>query len=145
MEGMAKRIAAGEDLQTVYLEETGIDLNDFPEEYDALQKATPGTNLEYESALAYPISSQAMIGWTTIGHTGVDINTYRFGVDIPKIRGVIQNFKIGKILAETMGLVDAMVEINKGFETWEINMNATMHEEPTRSVFHEDNYNWFHG
>ena len=139
LEGIATRIKNGEDLQEVYLEETGIDLNDFPKEYAALSEATPATNLEYESALGFPLSSEAMIGWTTIGHTGVDINTYRFGVDIPKIRGVMQNYKIGEVLAQTMGLVDAMESLNKGFESWEVNMNATQHNSPTKrvTIYHE--------
>ena len=128
----------GEDLETVYLQETGIDLEkDNPEVYEELMEVTPGMSLQYQSALSFPLTSEALIGWTTIGHTGIDINIYQMGIQIPSIKGVLQNYKIGEMLAETMGLVETLVEINDEYQTWVYNVSDSRRGEEG-AVYHED-------
>lgn len=49
------------------------------------------------------ISRRAGIGWTTGGHTGVDVNLYAFGPESERFRGNLDNADIGKTLLEMLG------------------------------------------
>jgi alkaline phosphatase len=61
------------------------------------------------------ISQRARIGWSTHGHSAVDVNVYSSGgPGTEKIRGNVENTDIGKFLAEYLGVdVD---EITKELE-----------------------------
>jgi len=50
------------------------------------------------------ISRRAGLGWSTSGHTGVDVNLYAFGPGALRFRGNQDNTVVGRRLAETMRL-----------------------------------------
>lgn len=65
------------------------------------KKITPRKRLMYW--LGERISREALIGWTTYAHTGVDINLYAFGPDSEKFRGNHNNTAVARIIADVMG------------------------------------------
>lgn len=67
--------------------------------------------------LAAVLSYRAVIGWTTHGHTGIDVNLYAFGPGVDVLRGVNQNVEIGAFVESTLGVNLAMLtpEIQKRF------------------------------
>ena len=64
-----------------------------------------GTNGTWSrQALADMISKRARIGWTTGGHTAVDVNVYAFGPGSDLFRGHHDNTRIGIHLARLMNV-----------------------------------------
>ncbi|KAI3661196.1 hypothetical protein MP638_005633 [Amoeboaphelidium occidentale] len=71
------------------------------------------TYTELVWALGKIVSDRAMIGWSTHGHTGVDVNLYGYaGSKYPHvlnpIRGNVENTDIGKFLREYLSLDESM-------------------------------------
>jgi alkaline phosphatase len=50
------------------------------------------------------ISQRAGLGWTTHGHTGVDVGLYAFGPGAEPFRGVLTNDAVGRLVAAALGL-----------------------------------------
>ncbi|KAJ1913447.1 vacuolar alkaline phosphatase [Tieghemiomyces parasiticus] len=55
-------------------------------------------------ALALLISRRAQVGWSTHGHSGVDVNVYAHGVGAESLRGNRDNTDIGKHIARVLNL-----------------------------------------
>lgn len=53
-------------------------------------------------AISDIIERRAVIGWTTRGHTAVDVNLYAYGPGSEHFRGNIDNTRVGEILAMLM-------------------------------------------
>lgn len=97
--------------QTV-LEYANIELTD--KEYELLQYSINIAENEervLRTVLGSIISSRAFIGWTTPGHTGVDVNLYSYGLRPAGLGGVIQNIEVGNLLWAEMDFIDTMNEI----------------------------------
>lgn len=54
--------------------------------------------------LGHLISKRAGLGWTTKGHTGVDVGLYAFGPGAEPFRGVLTNDAVGRLVAAALGL-----------------------------------------
>ncbi|KAF9189225.1 hypothetical protein BGZ51_009748 [Haplosporangium sp. Z 767] len=54
--------------------------------------------------LGHAISHRAYLGWTTMGHTGVDVNLYATGERSEKLRGNHENTDIGKLMTEYLNV-----------------------------------------
>ncbi|PEN13663.1 alkaline phosphatase [Longibacter salinarum] len=55
------------------------------------------------------IERRAVIGWTTRGHTAVDVNLYAYGPGVENFRGNMDNTEVGDILASLLNLdLDAL-------------------------------------
>ncbi|PNH38027.1 hypothetical protein VD0004_g8769 [Verticillium dahliae] len=80
----------------------GLGITDVhPEELDALVEAP----LAAITTLAAIISLRAHVGWSTHGHTAVDVNIYSSGGrDTEKIRGNVENTDVGKFLRDWLDL-----------------------------------------
>lgn len=50
------------------------------------------------------VSRRAMLGWTTHGHTGVDVNLYAYGYGVKELHGSIDNTELGRFLWDALGL-----------------------------------------
>ncbi|KAI8086207.1 alkaline-phosphatase-like protein [Halteromyces radiatus] len=50
------------------------------------------------------VSRRALIGWTTWGHTGVDVNLYALGENAQILRGSHENTEIGDFIVNYLGL-----------------------------------------
>lgn len=68
----------------------------------AIESARDGTG-SLIHAIGEIISRRAGIGWTTGGHTGVDVNLYAFGPGREPFRGNLDNAEIGRALLEIFG------------------------------------------
>jgi len=55
-----------------------------------------------DAKLAELVSTRAGIGWTTYGHTGVDVGVYAFGPGAERLHGVLHNDELGRRLAELL-------------------------------------------
>ncbi|ORY87441.1 alkaline-phosphatase-like protein [Leucosporidium creatinivorum] len=65
--------------------------------------------------LADAISRRAQIGWSSAGHSGVDVNLYAYGFNASGIAGNRENTEIGSYIEHAMGLnLDVVtMELNK--------------------------------
>lgn len=54
--------------------------------------------------MGHLVSHRAGIGWTTGGHTGVDVNLYASGPGSERLTGAMRNDAVGRTLADLLGL-----------------------------------------
>ena len=101
-EAMEARIRAGEDVLAVVREGTAVDSLTAEEEAALLAAHAEGGST-LGRALGAVLSTRAGIGWTTTGHTAVDINLYAFGPDGGRLRGHLSNDVVGRVLFDLMG------------------------------------------
>ncbi|GIV62602.1 MAG: alkaline phosphatase [Rhodothermaceae bacterium] len=104
-EGLAKMLEAGADpaavLRTGGLDPDDLDAADRQALLDAAEEGDTGAFLaRYNDVIA----RRAVIGWTTTGHTGVDVNLYAFGPGADRFRGNQDNTDVGRRLADLLGL-----------------------------------------
>jgi alkaline phosphatase len=97
---MRERIEAGEDAVEVLRDAAAID------SLTAEERAMLGAPGEAPSALTLGriVSHRPLLGWTTGGHTGVDVLLYAFGPGSEPLRGVLTNDEVGRIIADALGL-----------------------------------------
>src|SRR5690606_11225407 len=91
-DGMAERMDAGEDPYAVLREGLGVD-SLTAAETAAVRAATGRARYAVLTDLA---SRRAGVGWTTGGHTGVDVNLYRFGPGSERLHGQMANDAVGR-------------------------------------------------
>lgn len=99
---MSRAVADGRDPAAVLAKYAGIDtlsVND----RELLDRANATGRLMMET-LGEIISRRALVGWTTYGHTGVDVTTYAYGPGSDIFRGNQENTAVGLHLAELLGL-----------------------------------------
>ncbi|KAI8997155.1 alkaline-phosphatase-like protein [Pilobolus umbonatus] len=87
--------------------EYGLGVDDVTEiETDRIKAwENSGKNIYDLTALfADIVSARALIGWTTHGHTAVDVNLYAKGPDTEVLRGSHENTEIGDFIVEYLGL-----------------------------------------
>jgi hypothetical protein len=92
----------------------------YPQQYILLNSTTPSTDLMYQCLLADPVNADALIGFTTAGHTGTDVNLYAMGVPLNALgtTPVINNFQVGQAMLDSMGLTATSAAINKEYLGW---------------------------
>jgi len=78
------------------------------EEMSAILVQMTSTNSTAEQYLTYQLSgminTRALLGWTTYGHTAVDVNLYAYGTYSGMLRGNVENTEIGEFIVEALGL-----------------------------------------
>lgn len=103
---MAQRVEDGADAARVVAEATGIeDLT--AAEIDTLQVARGRNSLL--AAIVAPVNRRSGIGWSTSGHTGIDVGVYASGPGADAFRGEHTNVEIGRALAKALRLDPAAV------------------------------------
>ncbi|KAI9228541.1 MAG: alkaline phosphatase [Piptocephalis tieghemiana] len=62
------------------------------------------------------VSRRANLGWTTHGHTGVDVNLYAYGMEAEALRGNHDNTELGLFVSRFLGLDLAAItaKLNQG-------------------------------
>ncbi|GAA5839130.1 hypothetical protein JCM11251_003684 [Rhodosporidiobolus azoricus] len=68
--------------------------------------------------LADAISRRAQVGWSTSGHSGVDVNLYAAGYNATGLTGNVENFDIGEHIAHNMGLNLEVVTSELAKKSW---------------------------
>eukprot|EP00761_Pharyngomonas_kirbyi_P003650 gb/GECH01003654.1/.p1 GENE.gb/GECH01003654.1/~~gb/GECH01003654.1/.p1 ORF type:complete len:505 (+),score=135.67 gb/GECH01003654.1/:1-1515(+) len=99
---MAEQIDQGESPKDVVQSEADITLSN--SQIESIGNTT--SFYELKTKLGHIISDKARIGWSTTGHTGVDVNIYSSGPGSDIIDGNRQNTDIGKAITEMLGLDD---------------------------------------
>ncbi|ORX94248.1 alkaline phosphatase [Basidiobolus meristosporus CBS 931.73] len=59
---------------------------------------------DYAHHLSEMVSVRAELGWTTHGHTGVDVNLYAYGADSHQLAGNHENTEIGRFIRNYLSL-----------------------------------------
>ncbi|CDH58497.1 alkaline phosphatase [Lichtheimia corymbifera JMRC:FSU:9682] len=59
---------------------------------------------DLENRLSDMVSRRALIGWTTHGHTAVDVNLYAYGKGTKALRGSHENIEIGEFISNYLKL-----------------------------------------
>jgi len=72
------------------------------------KELAPLTTIKYErklaQALADMISPRALLGWSTHGHSGVDVPLFAYGRQASELRGNHQHTDLAKFMAKFMGV-----------------------------------------
>ena len=101
---MAQRIADGEDGAVVVRDGAAVDSLTAEEQADLGLSVEPTTRRVSRKTLGHLVSRRAGIGWTTGGHTAVDVGLYAFGPGSDRLRGVMENDALSRALADLLGL-----------------------------------------
>ncbi|OLN85499.1 Repressible alkaline phosphatase [Colletotrichum chlorophyti] len=116
----------------------GLGIEDaHPEELDALVDH-PGISVQTFAAM---ISLRAHIGWSTHGHTALDVNVYSTGGDeAQKIRGNIENTEIGKFLRGYLNVdVDAITdELREKMNKKQLGVMNVQQQDPSSWSEHQE-------
>ncbi|KAJ3376213.1 hypothetical protein GGF31_000280 [Allomyces arbusculus] len=77
---------------------------------DQQKKTYPGTD-QVDWALSTLIAKRALVGFTTHGHTGMDVNLY--AINAPGLRGNMDNTQLAHYSAEYLGVTDVQKKLNE--------------------------------
>lgn len=98
---MAKRVEAGQSLDATLQRYAGIArLTDAERAYYE-ERALQPANRRF--AIAGIVSARAGVGWSTYGHTGVDVGLFGAGPGAEYFRGVMSNYELGRRLRRLLG------------------------------------------
>ncbi|CAO3609314.1 unnamed protein product [Mucor hiemalis] len=121
----AKAILDKEDTKEYLLKniiEEGLGIKNITKnEFDNLWSwKSSGSSIEFfATRLSDLVSKRAQIGWTTMGHTAVDVNIYAYGHKSESLRGSHENTDIGDFIVDylKLDLEDITKKLNrdKGF------------------------------
>ena len=101
---MGELIADGQDAATVLRDYAAVD------SLTAEERTTLGLSSETarsrvsNTTLGHIVSRRAGIGWTTGGHTAVDVGLYAWGPGAGRFRGAMENDAVSRALADLLGL-----------------------------------------
>ena len=103
-EGMTDQIRDGGDPAAVVRQ--GLALDSLP---DGVEDAIRGAIASGDPYALGPvirdlISEPARVGWTTGGHSAVDVGLYAWGPGADRFRGRMVNAEVGRALFEVLGL-----------------------------------------
>lgn len=103
LEGMGRALESGMPLDTMLVHLAGLD--DLSDDERTNLGSIHGTNDRFGFArtLTNAISERAHLGWTTSGHTGVDVGLYAFGPGHAHFIGNYDNTHLGQAIATLLG------------------------------------------
>ncbi|ORZ34774.1 alkaline-phosphatase-like protein [Catenaria anguillulae PL171] len=79
---------------------------------------------DVDAALNQLISNRAWVGWTTHGHTGMDVNLY--AINAPRLRGNMDNTFLAKYSAEFLGVADVMPKLTARLATQKVDIDPKL-------------------
>ncbi|KAG0171378.1 hypothetical protein DFQ29_008858 [Apophysomyces sp. BC1021] len=117
-------VATREYLENVLIR-SGLGIDDPSEDEISRVFQWQGTNKTTEE-LAYlfsdMVSRRALIGWSTHGHTAVDVNLYAYGARADELRGSHENTEIGDFIVDYLDLdlqsITKKLNKNAVFSNW---------------------------
>ena len=109
METLAPQVAAGTDAEQVLKSAGALATDDSlrADERAALADVMEGTSLygmRLGNVLGRVVAERARVGWTTSGHTAVDVPLFAFGAGADAFQGNLPNDELGRRLAAALGL-----------------------------------------
>lgn len=102
IEPAANRAEAVDAMEPVLAHFTGIDALK-PKEHVLLQESVHNMRA-LNFALAEVLGRRALVGWTTRGHTAVDVKLYAYGPGADRFTGNVDNTYVGTTLAELLNV-----------------------------------------
>jgi alkaline phosphatase len=99
---IADELTSGSDPIAAFRRLTGID--DLSDEEDAALREAVASNRGVSSAVGSVINRRAGVGWTSGGHTAVDVHLYAFGPGADRLAGHHDNTYVGRTIAELLDL-----------------------------------------
>jgi alkaline phosphatase len=103
-ETLAKRLLGSSDKVTLAESVLGFSLN--PQEKAQLLEISEQTQKAYYKVVTAILDERSISGWTTHGHTGVDVPVFAFGHSSENFRGHLDNTDIAKNIFKLMGKMD---------------------------------------
>ena len=98
---MAAKIAEGADVEKTLNDNIDLDLT--ADEIASVQKATETNDVvEIDNAIEKIFDLRSGTGWTTGGHTGVDVNVYAYGPQSEKFAGLHDNNETGQMVMDLL-------------------------------------------
>jgi alkaline phosphatase len=109
MEVLAPQVAAGEDAEMVLKNAGALAMDDSlrADERALLAEVVGGNGpygLRIGNVLGRVVAERARVGWTTSGHTAVDVPLFAFGAGADAFTGNLPNDEVGRRLAAALGL-----------------------------------------
>ena len=98
---IAKKIRENKEMNNTSHKYTEITLNN--DEYNMLKSTLAQKQKKTRQAVSTIINQHSNTGWTTHGHTAVDVETFAYGKGSEKFRGVLDNTQIAKKMFEVLG------------------------------------------
>ncbi|KAJ1939373.1 vacuolar alkaline phosphatase, partial [Linderina macrospora] len=91
------------------------------------------SSTQCKHSVGHVVSKYARLGWTTGGHTGVDVGLYAYGKGTEKLRGSNENTQVGEFLRDFLRLdLDSVTKrlanettVQPGF-SWEREANTLL-------------------
>ncbi|OMH84474.1 Alkaline phosphatase [Zancudomyces culisetae] len=78
-------------------------IKDYTEE-EVVNLANTTDIVELRQHLSDLVSTRAQIGWSTHGHSAVDVNLYAYGYKASQLRGNVENTDVGKFVKDILSL-----------------------------------------
>ncbi len=97
---IAKALRESKDINTTFKKYTSLQLNE--NEYRQITEAIEKKNKKVRVIANEIINRHSHTGWSTKGHTAVDVQTFAYGEKSEKFRGFIDNTDISKKLSEVI-------------------------------------------
>ncbi|KAJ3109714.1 hypothetical protein HDU96_007159 [Phlyctochytrium bullatum] len=113
-----------------------MDVKDATDEEVEFLATKNRTFFEYDNFVTKIISRRAVLGWSTHGHSAVDVNLYAYGVDSEKLRGNHDNTDIGKFIIGALELDMDFATSKLGSIAMAMPENQTGH--PALQHFHQN-------
>lgn len=115
----------------------GLGINDITEDELTLLASSP---LTAQPVLAAIISLRAYVGWSTHGHTAIDVNIYSSGgvAAADALRGNVENTDVGKFLRNYLSVASEVEDITKELKEKMVMGAKDTSITPSDSLFHDD-------
>ena len=98
---IAQKIRENKEVNNTFQKYTSITLNN--EEYLSLKTTFVQKQKKSRKAVTNIINQHSNTGWTTHGHTAVDVETFAYGKGSEKFRGLLDNTQIAEKIFEVLG------------------------------------------
>jgi alkaline phosphatase len=97
---IAKELRESKDINATFKQFTSITLD--RDEYSEINSALLKKDKKIRKIVASIINKHSNTGWTTHGHTAVDVETFAYGKSSDKFRGFMDNTQIAKKIFEVL-------------------------------------------
>ncbi|KAL7415153.1 alkaline-phosphatase-like protein [Mrakia frigida] len=113
----------GEDVEESWVKEQifgkGLGIEDGTDEELERVRAVQGDAVKLDNVLADMVSRRAQLGWSTHGHSGVDVNLYMYPRQ-PDFHGSKENTEVGEFIAKhlKLDLEPITTKLNADADSW---------------------------
>jgi len=99
-----KKVSPASESAVRSLLSSGLGISDPTEEEIKLLQEQNDNVWALDKTLAGMVSKRAQVGWSTHGHSGVDVSLYAYGYNSTNLKGSVENTAIGQFVATVMDI-----------------------------------------